>query len=57
MLYYLDLFGTLAFAVSGAYHARSKNLNIFATILLGTVTGIGGGTVRDLIIGRTPLFI
>jgi|GEM_PF-947254 len=56
MLYYLDLLGTLAFAVAGAYHARSRDLNIFATILLGTVTGIGGGTIRDLIIGRTPLF-
>lgn len=56
MLYFLDLLGTMAFAVSGAYHARSTGLNIFATVLLGTVTAVGGGTVRDLIIGRTPLF-
>jgi uncharacterized membrane protein YeiH len=56
MLYYLDLIGTFAFAIAGAFHARTRDLNIFATILLGTVTGVGGGTVRDLLIGRTPLF-
>lgn len=56
MLYLLDLLGTLAFAIGGAYKAKSRNLNIFGVIFLGTITAVGGGTVRDLIIGRTPLF-
>jgi uncharacterized membrane protein YeiH len=56
MLYFLDLLGTLAFAVGGAYKARGKNLNIFGVVFLGAITAVGGGTTRDLIIGRTPLF-
>lgn len=56
MLYYLDLLGTLAFAITGAYKAKMANLHIFGVILLGALTALGGGTIRDLIIGRTPLF-
>jgi len=56
MLYLLDLLGTLAFAVGGAYKAKSRHLNIFGVVFLGALTAVGGGTVRDLIIGRTPLF-
>jgi uncharacterized membrane protein YeiH len=55
-MYFLDLLGTLAFAIGGAYKAKSKKLNIFGVIFLGAITAVGGGTVRDLIIGRTPLF-
>jgi len=55
-MYFLDLIGTLAFAIGGAYKARSRKLNIFGVIFLGAITAVGGGTVRDLIIGRTPLF-
>ncbi|MDD5290489.1 MAG: trimeric intracellular cation channel family protein [Patescibacteria group bacterium] len=55
-MYFLDLLGTLAFAIGGAYKARSKKLNIFGVIFLGAITAVGGGTFRDLIIGRTPLF-
>lgn len=56
LLYILDLLGTLAFAVTGAYKAKVKKLNIFGVIFLGSITAVGGGTFRDLIIGRTPLF-
>jgi len=56
MLYYLDLLGTLAFAISGAYLAKKEKLYILAVILLGLITAVGGGTVRDLILGRMPLF-
>jgi uncharacterized membrane protein YeiH len=56
MLYLLDLLGTLAFAVGGAYKAKGRQLNIVGVIFLGSITAIGGGTIRDLIIGRTPLF-
>ena len=55
-MYFLDLLGTLAFAVGGAYKAKSRKLNIFGVIFLGTITAIGGGTIRDLIIGRVPMF-
>jgi len=55
-MYFLDLLGTLAFAIGGAYKAKSKKLNIFGVIFLGAITAVGGGTIRDLIIGRTPLF-
>ena len=55
-MYFLDLLGTLAFAIGGAYKAKARKLNIFGVIFLGTITAVGGGTVRDLIIGRTPLF-
>lgn len=56
MLYFLDLLGTLAFAITGAYKAKGAKLNIFGVIFLGVITSVGGGTFRDLIIGRTPLF-
>jgi uncharacterized membrane protein YeiH len=56
MIYLLDLLGTLAFAIGGAYKAKSKNLNIFGVVFLGAITAVGGGTMRDLIMGRTPLF-
>jgi len=56
MLYFLDLLGTFAFAITGAYKAKGAHLNIFGVIFLGVITSVGGGTFRDLIIGRTPLF-
>ncbi len=55
-MYFLDLLGTLAFAITGAYKAKGAKLNIFGVIFLGTITAIGGGTIRDLIIGKVPLF-
>ncbi|MCL5019405.1 MAG: trimeric intracellular cation channel family protein [Patescibacteria group bacterium] len=55
-MYFLDLIGTFAFAITGAYKAKSRKLHIFGVIFLGLITAVGGGTFRDLIIGRTPLF-
>lgn len=55
-MYYLDLIGTFAFAVTGALKAKGRDLHLFGALFLGTITAIGGGTVRDLIISRTPLF-
>jgi len=55
-MYYLDLIGTLAFAITGAFKAKNLELNIFGVVFLGIITAVGGGTFRDLIIGRTPLF-
>lgn len=56
MLYFLDLLGTLAFAITGAYKGKGAKLNIFGVVALGIITSIGGGTFRDLVLGRTPLF-
>lgn len=56
MLYLLDLLGTLAFAITGAFKAKRVKLNLFGVIFLGVITAVGGGTIRDLIINRTPLF-
>lgn len=55
-MYYLDLLGTFAFAITGAYKAKVRQLHIFGVIFLAILTAVGGGTVRDLIINRVPLF-
>ena len=52
----LDLFGMAVFATSGALVASRKQMDIFGFILLGTVTGVGGGTIRDLMLGIMPVF-
>jgi uncharacterized membrane protein YeiH len=52
----LDLFGMAVFATSGALVASRKQMDIFGFILLGTVTGVGGGTLRDLLLGTAPVF-
>ncbi len=56
IFYILDLLWTFAFAIWWAYKAKSLGLNIFAVITLGTITAVWWGTIRDLIIWRTPLF-
>ena len=55
-MYFLDLLGTLAFAITGAFKAKGAKLTLFGVVFLGIITAVGGGTVRDLIINRTPLF-
>ena len=51
----LDLLGTAAFAVSGASLAISKKFDLFGVFVLAFVTAICGGTVRDVILGDTPV--
>ena len=51
----LDWFGVAVFAVTGALVASRKQMDIFGFALLATVTGIGGGSVRDLLLG-VPVF-
>tara|TARA_B100001109_G_scaffold255332_1_gene257931 strand:+ start:2654 stop:3313 length:660 start_codon:yes stop_codon:yes gene_type:complete len=55
ILHYLDLIGTLVFAISGAMAASSKKLDLFGAAFIGFVTAVGGGTIRDLLIGDTPV--
>jgi len=54
MMYVLDIFGTLAFAVSGAFRAVKYELNLLGVLTLATVTGIAGGIIRDTVLGSTP---
>lgn len=54
-VYYLDIFGTFVFAISGVSVAIQKKFDLVGTLIIGFVTAIGGGTVRDLLIGRTPV--
>ena len=51
----IEWLGIIAFAVSGALEASRKRMDVFGFVLLGTVTGIGGGTLRDLLLGQ-PVF-
>ena len=51
-IYWFDLFGVTVFAISGALVASRKQLDIVGFALLATVTGIGGGTLRDLVLDR-----
>ncbi len=53
-IYVLDLFGTMAFAVTGAFKAIEKKFDIVGIIILATITGLAGGTIRDVIIGKVP---
>jgi uncharacterized membrane protein YeiH len=55
LLHIIDILGTFAFAVSGAFSAMEKKLDPFGVIILSFVTAIGGGTLRDLLIGDTPV--
>jgi len=55
-VYTLELIGTAAFAVSGALAASRKRMDIFGFIVLALMPAVGGGTIRDVIIDRTPVF-
>jgi uncharacterized membrane protein YeiH len=52
----LDWFGVIVFAVTGALVASRKQMDVVGFALLGTVTGIGGGTLRDIFLGELPVF-
>jgi len=51
----LEILGTAAFAISGALSAMNRKLDVFGIFIIAFVTGIGGGTVRDILIGNTPV--
>lgn len=50
----LELAGTLAFAASGAMTGLKKNMDLFGVCILGLTTAVGGGVIRDVILGNTP---
>lgn len=51
----LEILGTAAFAISGALSAMNRKLDVFGIFIIAFVTAIGGGTVRDILIGSTPV--
>ena len=57
MFYFIiDILGTIAFAVSGVLVAMEKRLDMFGVFIIAFVTAVGGGTLRDLLIGGVPVF-
>lgn len=52
--YVIELLGTAAFAISGALTAIKKNMDLFGVIVLGLTTAVGGGIIRDILLGITP---
>lgn len=50
----LELAGTMAFAASGAITALKKGMDLFGVCILGLTTAVGGGVIRDVILGNTP---
>jgi uncharacterized membrane protein YeiH len=54
MIHLLDIFGTFAFALSGAFRAVKYELDLLGVMVLAVATGIGGGIIRDLLLGSTP---
>jgi uncharacterized membrane protein YeiH len=56
IVYYLDLLGVAVFAVSGALAAGRKSLDLLGVLVIAVVTAIGGGTLRDLLLNRHPIF-
>jgi len=55
MFHLLDIIGTMAFAMSGALTAMHKKLDPFGVFIIAFVTAVGGGTLRDVLIGKTPV--
>src|SRR5690606_23538489 len=53
--YLLDILGTMAFAISGVLTALNKKMDPFGVFVIAFVTAVGGGTLRDVLIGRTPV--
>jgi len=56
VLYVLDLFGVVVFAVTGALAAGRKRMDVFGMTVLALATALGGGTARDLVLGAQPVF-
>jgi len=55
IIYFFDLAGTFVFAISGALTAIQRKLDIFGASVIALVTALGGGTIRDILIGRQPV--
>ncbi|NUQ81528.1 MAG: trimeric intracellular cation channel family protein [Bacteroidetes bacterium] len=56
MFYWLEITGTVVFAISGVMAAAEKRLDIFGALVIAFVTALGGGTIRDLLLNKYPIF-
>ena len=52
-----DYIGTFAFAISGTRHAASKGFDWFGAYVVGMVTAVGGGTLRDILLNMPPFWL
>ncbi len=55
ILYVIDLIGVMVFSISGALTAVDKKLDFFGVTVVGFITALGGGTLRDVLLGYTPV--
>jgi len=55
ILHAVDILGTVTFAVSGVFAAMQKKLDLFGIMIIAFITAIGGGTLRDMLIGDLPV--
>ncbi len=54
LLSLIDILGTVTFAISGVFAAMQKRLDLFGILIISFITAIGGGTLRDMLIGDLP---
>lgn len=57
LIYYIDLLGTMVFAISGAMAAMRQNIDVFGAVFTGFVTAIGGGSLRDTFLDLRPVWV
>ena len=57
IIYIIELLGTFAFAISGIRHAAAKHFDWFGGYVCGIAVAIGGGTIRDVMLGTTPFWM
>ena len=56
LLYYCDLAGVAVFSASGVLAARGRDRDVFGVLVVATITAVGGGTLRDVLLDRHPIF-
>ncbi len=56
LVYWLDVIGTAVFAISGVLLAGKLRMDPFGVLVLGVVTAVGGGTIRDMALANGPVF-
>lgn len=56
LVYWLDIVGTAVFAISGVLLAGKLRMDPFGVLVLGVVTAVGGGTIRDMALDNGPVF-
>ena len=55
VIYAIDLAGTFVFAISGTLTAANKKFDLFGALVIAFITALGGGTIRDVLIGSQPV--